>query len=76
MDGLGCGPKIAHFLHLAHSLNRSSDNVFVVLFMFADHENIGNKQKNMILLCTVQKLWLIAYGYTTISGYNANSCNF
>ena len=35
-----------------------SDSVFFVIIVFADHENIGKKPKIMVLLCSVQKLWL------------------
>ena len=40
-----------------HSQNYPSNNFLFVLIMFIDHENIDNKPKIMILLCTVQKLW-------------------
>ena len=29
--------------------------------MFTDHENIGKEPKIMVLLCTVQKLWLFSF---------------
>ena len=61
------------------SPNYLSNNVFVVLIVFADHENIGKKPKIMVLLCTVQKLWLFSlcpnileYGHTTI--FTENKC--
>ena len=34
-------------------------NVIFVIIVFANHENIGKETKIMVLLCTVQKLWLI-----------------
>ena len=40
------------------SPNYLSNYVFFVIIMFADHVNIGKKPKIMILLCSVQKLWL------------------
>ena len=49
-------------------------NIFnFVLIVFADHENIRKNPKFMILLCTVQKLWLFLiypkYGHMTIFGH-------
>ena len=57
--GLTVG-KTAHFRHLVQQPNYPSNIFFLVLFMFADHDNIGKKSKYMILLCTVQKLWLFS----------------
>ena len=52
------GDKLPMFAIWARSQNYPFNNFFIVLIVFVDHENIGKKPKFMILLCTVQKLWL------------------
>ena len=56
-EGLNARKKLISAIW-PRSLNFLSNNICVVLIVFADHVNIGKKPKIIVLLCTVQKLRL------------------
>ena len=59
-EGLNARKKLISAIW-PRSLNFLSNNICVVLIVFADHVNIGIEPKIIVLLCTVQELWLYYY---------------
>ena len=53
--------KQLYFAIWSYSLNYLSNDVFFIIIMFTDHENLGIEPKIIVLLCTVQELWLFYY---------------